>query len=607
MGTVEDAVGSVSIGPGGLRWSFTRKAVDNLDRLEARTRLVPVTAAMTVEAEIAILTEMALEAEAAFALSAATVRGSVDGDGRPIDARAQAIATETSLAATYRAIAEGGRKAGLSHAERRRLVNCLDPDLVAFTETEIRRLAAKEALSGENWSLGPSRSCFEEKLFARTIAPNIEIVMALRRSYLLICASLLEDHSRRHAASPVTTVLQALAGENRAPSTSSPVAGSACADAVATPTASALSPPVAIAPTTATVLHLANNTPVAVRSGKTFLENVETLIRQKVNSHGWDEKTANQHRSVARMFVKSAGTDDPSLMGQHHIGAFRSLLDDLPKNWGKSPADATRTIDEIKARAQDLDDDQVGLAPGTIDRQLTQLSNILKHLAGNGIVVGDVTKTMRTGGKATPRRVFSVAELMTLTGSPVFTQQPETRDALFWVPLLGIYELCRLHELCGLTVGDIDFEGHAILIRNNAERELKTADSERRMPIVPELIRLGFFNYAAAMRDAGHTLLFPCLRRRGEKTLLSNLFYKRFVKLLAATLPDASQQRKSFHSLRKAGNTYMANANINDPIRHAVMGHAHSGANEKHYLDVVFDQTKLDALSHIPNVTAHLS
>ncbi len=325
-----------------------------------------------------------------------------------------------------------------------------------------------------------------------------------------------------------------------------------------------------------------------------------------MKSSKWDEKTAKQHRSLAKLFVKSSGTDNSAMMSQQHIGAFRSLLDELPKNWGKSPADAARTIDEIKSRAQDLDDDEVGLAPGTIDRQLTQLKNIVKHLAANGIVIGEVSKDLKTGGKAIPRRIFSESELRKITSSPVFTQQPEFRDALFWVPLLGHYELCRLHELCGLMIDDIDFDGQAILIQDNAERKLKNKSSERRMPIVAELIRLGFFTYAAAMRDAGHKLLFPCLRERGAKTPLSNLFYKRFFKLLHELLPEAAQQRKSFHSLRTAGNTCMANANINDPIRHAVMGHAHSGTNEKHYLDSVYDQTKLNALSCIPIVTAHL-
>ncbi len=609
MGTLEDAVGSVSVGSDGLRWHFTRKALDDLELLEARARPVSSTVAMTQEAETAILTEMAREAEATFAQGATTAcaRGGVDGDGRPIDARSQAIATDTAMAAIYRAIAEGGRQAELSAAERRRLAKCMDPHLVEFTEKEIRRLATEEALSGESWSLGPSRSCFEEKLLARTIMPNIETVMALRRSYLLICASLLEDHQRRHTASPVMTVLKALVGEDRPLSVESRLEGSVSVDAVAPTMASALSPPIASGQPTATVSRLANDSPIAQRPSKTFMESVETLIRQEVKSGKWDEKTAKQHRSVALMFIKSTGTNDASLMGQHDIGAFRSVLDDLPKNWGKSPADAARTIDEIKARAQDLDEDQIGLAPGTIDRQLTQLSNILKHLASNGFVIGKVTNDIRTGGKPTPRRVFSVAELMIITSSPVFTQQPEHRDALFWVTLLGHYELCRLHEICGLMIDDIDFEGRAILVRDNAERDLKTEASERRMPVVPELIRLGFFVYAAAMRDAGHTLLFPCLRRRGDKTPLSNLFYKLFVKLLANVLPEASQRKQSFHSLRKNGNTYMANANINDPIRHAVMGHAHSGANEKHYLDAVFDQTKLYALSHIPNVTAHLT
>ena len=85
------------------------------------------------------------------------------------------------MAASCRAIAEGGRKAELSAAERRRLDNCINLHLVDFTEKEIKRLAAEEALSGKSGSLGPSRSCFEEKLLARTVTPHIETVMALRR------------------------------------------------------------------------------------------------------------------------------------------------------------------------------------------------------------------------------------------------------------------------------------------------------------------------------------------------------------------------------------------------------------------------------------------
>ena len=174
------------------------------------------------------------------------------------------------------------------------------------------------------------------------------------------------------------------------------------------------------------------------------------------------------------------------------------------------------------------------------------------------------------------------------------------------MPILGHHELGRLHELCGLMLDDIDFEKPAIIFQDNAIRTLKSEAAHRREPLVPEVLRLGSLDYCRAMRDAGHTVVFPCLRARGERTPMSNLFYKKYKKLLDGVLPLAGEQRKSFHSERKSGNTAMINANCNDALRHAVMGHAHTGTNEKHYLDEVHDAAKLLALSAIPIVTAHL-
>ncbi len=264
MGTVEDAIGSVSVEPGGLRWHFTRKALDDLDRLEARTCPSPAMAAMTRETEAAILKALAREADAAFGQAAASAcsRGAVDGEGRPVDARAAAMASEESLAAIHRAIAQGGRAARLSDAERQRLAARVAPDLVEFTEREIKRLAAEEALSGESWAFGPSRSFFEKKLLSHDVVPSIETIMGLRRSHLLICASLLEDHQRRHPTSPIATVLAALSDEEGVMASRAPV--EAIQPAEVTPAIiQAATPPVAIG-LTATTLTLQGAKPGSV-------------------------------------------------------------------------------------------------------------------------------------------------------------------------------------------------------------------------------------------------------------------------------------------------------------------------------------------------------
>ena len=79
-------------------------------------------------------------------------------------------------------------------------------------------------------------------------------------------------------------------------------------------------------------------------------------------------------------------------MTQAHVGAYISLLSRLPTHWGKSSDDADRSIDEITARAEDLDEDEIGLTAPTINRHRTQLSTILAHMEENGYPIGTVSK-----------------------------------------------------------------------------------------------------------------------------------------------------------------------------------------------------------------------
>jgi integrase len=79
------------------------------------------------------------------------------------------------------------------------------------------------------------------------------------------------------------------------------------------------------------------------------------------------------------------------------------------------------------------------------------------------------------------------------------------------VLLIIVATLARSDEICGLAVDDVflDCETPYIHIRRNALRRLKNASSERRVPIASKILELGFADYVAAMRKAGHKALFP--------------------------------------------------------------------------------------------------
>jgi len=351
-----------------------------------------------------------------------------------------------------------------------------------------------------------------------------------------------------------------------------------------------------------------------------FVASVEALARLKVREKTWDEKTASQHLSVSRLFRKMAGTDDPRQMGQSDIGKYRALLSILPKNHGKSCHDEGRTLDEILVRSEDLDDEEIGLAPGTVNRHLTQLGNIAAYFEANGIAIGTITAGLRPKESYRKRPCFDAALDLRegLFRSSVWTGSFSLKDRLqagtaiihdaqFWVPILGHTMLFRLSEAAGLEIADIDLERNIIHIRNNSERRIKTSESQRDIPIPPEVLRLGFADYVRALQALGHTLLFPELRLRGAATPLQNLFYKEFVAVLSQALPTAAEENKTFHCFRKSGNTVLIDGACDPIIRHRLMGHKAEGVNAAHYTGDLAMKTFARELAKIPNVTAHLA
>ncbi len=352
--------------------------------------------------------------------------------------------------------------------------------------------------------------------------------------------------------------------------------------------------------------------PVEAGSECSFTGRIATLAKRKIKlkkdgqRDGWDEKTANQHLSIAAGFAKCAGTDDPARMTQANVGRYRDLLDLAPKNWGKSSKDAHRTLEEILARCEDLDDDEIGLAPGTVNRQLTQLGNCLAHMKGHGCLIGEITNDMRTCGEGRARATFTAEDEVTLFGSPTWTGVEVVHGSDYFVPLLAKYEVPRLYEVVGLETKDIDLDGMFFHIRPNRLSGAKNKSSIRRQPIMPELERLGFCEYVEIIIKAGDDIVWPELLLRGTATPMQNLYYKSWSLILAEVLPSARAERKHMHSWRKAGNSIMAGKNVNDPLRYQLLGHAYRDINGRHYTDELSLEDKRAALSHIPVTTGHI-
>ncbi|MDP2118538.1 MAG: site-specific integrase [Hoeflea sp.] len=359
-------------------------------------------------------------------------------------------------------------------------------------------------------------------------------------------------------------------------------------------------------------------------SGRSLVEIVNQTAAEKVSTGEWKYNMVRQHAAIANMIVRFVGHDQPSRLRQSDIANFRSALFKLPKSHGKSPKDYLMPFSELIARAETLPPDKVGLSNSTLNRYMTQINNIVSICKHAGYPFGDFEgvaglRIKKKGDARDERGRFSTDEVTQIFHLPVWCgavsakdrfQRGNTvfHDATYWVPLLAIYNGARREENCGLLLADIevDAEMACINIRPNSVRGLKSVQSKRRLPIHPELIRLGFLDYVEELRKLGHSLLFPELKAASTSTTMGDVFDGSWQKIRSAALPNAMEEAKVFHSLRHWCNNEMKQAGVQAEIRKDLLGHTNGGVNEGRYTDIARLRVMADALDTLPHPTGHL-
>ena len=349
----------------------------------------------------------------------------------------------------------------------------------------------------------------------------------------------------------------------------------------------------------------------------------ESLISQKLKGRVWTEKTASQARQTASLFTRITGIDDIRQVRQHHIAQFTdTLLLYIPRNYGRSSRDATRPMSEIIAMARLLPENERGLNGATINRHLTALHSVFDFAKARGIVPAETIsltalRARKSKRDRDARPAFSVADLTTLFGSPVWmgSASPKRRvepgsmilhDAEYWVPLIAAYSLMRREEICGLMLDEVVFDEPIpyFHIKVNKYRRIKNIQSERKIPIHPELLRLGLEEYCRQIAGTGYDLVFPELYSTNPARALGNAFDRGWNRILKQALPDARERKLVFHSFRHFGNNELLRQEVMVEWRQDLLGQGGESEAEERYREAISLDLMLFALRKIPCVTA---
>jgi len=124
------------------------------------------------------------------------------------------------------------------------------------------------------------------------------------------------------------------------------------------------------------------------------------------------------------------------------------------------------------------------------------------------------------------------------------------RRARFWVPLIGLFQGFREHEICQLNTNDLRKEEGiwVFAIRVSEENRFKNAPTVRVTPFHPELHKLGFLDYIEErQKDIKSNKFFPEITP-GSLGSYSDHFSKWYARFIRKIFP--SEPRPNFHSFR---------------------------------------------------------
>ena len=188
-------------------------------------------------------------------------------------------------------------------------------------------------------------------------------------------------------------------------------------------------------------------------------------------------------------------------------------------------------------------------------------------------------------GETEEREIFSKADLRTIFASPVYAESWRTEggkgEAAFWLPLLGLLSGMRLNEMARLRLVDLrEDEDDGVWffdVSRKGGRSTKTVTSIRRIPLHPELERIGLLKYRAWLIDRGS---------RPEDPLWPGLKAPSWSKWINGYLRDPcgiTESTKVFHSFRHTFKRMTRDAGLYEELHDAITGHANKDSVGRDY------------------------
>jgi integrase len=323
--------------------------------------------------------------------------------------------------------------------------------------------------------------------------------------------------------------------------------------------------------------------------GATLTAAFEGWKRQRDRAPG----TLAEYERAIKVFTELHGPLPLLQIKRGHARQFREALQEVPAR--RSGKLLNATLPELAQWGREHPDEPK-ITAGTVNKQLTAVQAIANWAHDNGVIPdeeqwSDPFRRMRLGEDEAVRggAPFERSDLQVIFGTPVFAEGERPKggkgEAAFWLPLLALFTGARLSELSSLKASDVahsDLIGtHCIYIKaeKRAGKRLKTEQSERFVPLHPQLVASGFLKFVSDQTSERgvNAWLFP---KVAPGTTGKSGFSKWFGRYIGAHgITDSS---KVFHSFRHSFVDALRLGGVNGEINMALLGHTDPSVHDKY-------------------------
>ena len=308
-------------------------------------------------------------------------------------------------------------------------------------------------------------------------------------------------------------------------------------------------------------------------------------------------KTRGEKQDALTLMADLTATKPPSHMTKADAQAIKAALFKLPKNRSKNP----KTRDLPLSEALELPGVQ-RISARTMNVYLGHMQHFFGWAVNNGYASDNLFQGMRIkpkvkdGGEG--RVAFSADQLRIMI---MHLTDPDSalvrKDVHKWPALIGMFTGMRLNEVAQLEVQDIELQGDVWCISvtpdGDDNKRLKNAASKRRVPVHDRLKACGFLDFYETQKAAGHSRLFPSLTYTAQNGYGRNAgrwFNGRFLAELGLR-----GHGLTYHCLRHTMVTRLAQANVEEPLIKALVGHIQIGVTYGTYFKGGFLPEQLHA------------